>query len=252
METKSTHDEIPMALSELKSIIKHSKMLMVKMENFKNEEGDIPAWIQAKITKAEDYLSAACKFFDGEIEETEEEHAYIDQPEVQYIEVHSALSDQDRLEIIEKLAEIEHEAWMSWAKSVESEISEERKNKFSEKMVPFDQLDESSKEVSRSWAEEMVDAIEPLLDKSGGKVKQMVTKVDIDENQYPALSGIFTKKLDKDFLLEEAEYELRTPKEELKEMWDADKPHFRGQYKHVYKEGEDECAYCMRPKDWKN
>jgi len=99
------------------------------------------------------------------------------------ISISSALDKALKEKLIEAIAAIEHDAWRSWAASVAEEISAERKAKFQEGMVPYDQLDESTKDIARKWATDMVDAIEPILSETGGKVKEMITKVEVDSKQ---------------------------------------------------------------------
>lgn len=91
-------------------------------------------------------------------------------------------------ELTESLAEVFHEAWMHWAGAVKSEVSAERGSLWDECMVPYDQLDESTKDLDRKWAKDAMEAIEPSLKESGGPVKEMVTKVQIDASKYPQLS----------------------------------------------------------------
>ena len=55
-------------------------------------------------------------------------------------------------ELIEKLAELEHEQWLSWARAVWDEVSVERREKWSPNMVPYAELSEKAKEQDREWA----------------------------------------------------------------------------------------------------
>jgi hypothetical protein len=55
-------------------------------------------------------------------------------------------------ELIEKLAELEHEQWLSWARAVWDEVSAERREKWSPSMVPYADLSEKAKEQDREWA----------------------------------------------------------------------------------------------------
>lgn len=57
--------------------------------------------------------------------------------------------------LIERLAEIEHRQWMQWAKTLmekEPGISQERKDRWNNLMVPYEQLPEEWKEFDREWA----------------------------------------------------------------------------------------------------
>lgn len=68
---------------------------------------------------------------------------------------------------IEKLAELEHEQWMSWAKTlIETEnISESRKQRWKKYMVPYDTLPEDVKEQDRKWAYEVLKLMQMEVEK---------------------------------------------------------------------------------------
>lgn len=51
--------------------------------------------------------------------------------------------------------------------------------------------------------------------------------------------------------LKDASEELGKTEEEVLKLWNDDKPHFGGGRPHRYDGGDDECSYCLRPKDWK-
>jgi hypothetical protein len=97
-------------------------------------------------------------------------------------------------QIKESLAEVFHEAWVHWAKAVKAEVSAERSARWEQSFVPYDQLEETTKDLDRKWADEALEAIEPVLEnlvKKSGAVKEMVTKVQVDSNRYPGLASIF-------------------------------------------------------------
>lgn len=60
--------------------------------------------------------------------------------------------------LIERLAELEHEQWMAWAKRImETEpISEERRQRWQKYMVPYAELSEEVKEQDREWARKVL------------------------------------------------------------------------------------------------
>lgn len=64
----------------------------------------------------------------------------------------------DKQDLIEKLAELEHEQWMEWAKNISSKenISEERLKRWKTLYVPYDDLSEEMKEEDRKWARKVV------------------------------------------------------------------------------------------------
>ena len=55
-------------------------------------------------------------------------------------------------ELIETLAELEHEQWLSWARAVWDEVSVERREKWSPNMVSYAELSEGAKDQDREWA----------------------------------------------------------------------------------------------------
>lgn len=63
--------------------------------------------------------------------------------------------------LLEKLAAIEHEQWIAWAKSIgETEnISPERAERWATYFVPYEQLSEDVKEHDRVWARKVLEAI---------------------------------------------------------------------------------------------
>ena len=73
------------------------------------------------------------------------------------------LGEQDTLkkrkaELIERLAELEHEQWINWSKNiVESEsISEKRKRRWQKLWCPYNELSEEMKNLDREWARKVV------------------------------------------------------------------------------------------------
>lgn len=64
-------------------------------------------------------------------------------------------------ELIDKLAALEHEQWMSWAKSIlkSEDISKERAERWKELFVPYDELTEEMKEEDRKWAQKVLDIL---------------------------------------------------------------------------------------------
>lgn len=64
-------------------------------------------------------------------------------------------------DLLERLAELEHEQWMAWAKRImETEpISEERRQRWQRYMVPYAELPEEVKEQDREWARKVLEVI---------------------------------------------------------------------------------------------
>jgi len=64
-------------------------------------------------------------------------------------------------ELLEKLAELEHEQWMKWASVIMryEKLTQDRVNRWNSLMVPYSQLTESSKEHDREWARKIIPII---------------------------------------------------------------------------------------------
>lgn len=64
-------------------------------------------------------------------------------------------------ELIEKLAELEHQQWMSWADSIlkTEKISSGRINRWEKLFVDYRYLTEESKEQDREWARKVLKII---------------------------------------------------------------------------------------------
>lgn len=70
--------------------------------------------------------------------------------------------NEDATGLIEQLAEIEHDQWMSWAKNLmENEtLSEDRIKRWTDEcMMSYDELSEEMKEFDREWARKVVECI---------------------------------------------------------------------------------------------
>lgn len=57
-----------------------------------------------------------------------------------------------RKKLLEELASLEHEQWMSWAKDVEREVSKERRKRWHQFYVPYSQLPDEVKGPDLIWA----------------------------------------------------------------------------------------------------
>lgn len=65
-------------------------------------------------------------------------------------------------ELIERLAELEHEQWMEWSQAVADEVSPERRVRWEKYWVPYDHLSEEVKERDREWARKVVRIVDGL------------------------------------------------------------------------------------------
>jgi hypothetical protein len=61
---------------------------------------------------------------------------------------------------VERVAEVEHDQWMAWSKSVAAEVSEERRVRWEKLWVPYKDLPEAEKEKDRAWARKAIKAAE--------------------------------------------------------------------------------------------
>jgi len=72
------------------------------------------------------------------------------------------MGDARKAALIEKLACLEHEQWMAWAKTLmETEnLSKTRRKRWEQFMVPYEQLPEDVKEYDRVWAMRIIELLE--------------------------------------------------------------------------------------------
>jgi hypothetical protein len=63
--------------------------------------------------------------------------------------------------LLEKLAALEHAQWIAWATTIldQENISEERASRWAKYFVPYEELDEATKEFDREWARKAIDII---------------------------------------------------------------------------------------------
>jgi len=61
--------------------------------------------------------------------------------------------------VLERLAELEHEQWMAWSQSVAGEVSAERRQRWQACWVPYQDLPEEVKELDRLWARKVLEAL---------------------------------------------------------------------------------------------
>ena len=61
--------------------------------------------------------------------------------------------------IIERLARVEHEQWMTWSRSVAAEVGPERRLVWQKNWVPYDALSEKEKDLDREWARRALAAL---------------------------------------------------------------------------------------------
>jgi hypothetical protein len=62
-------------------------------------------------------------------------------------------------DLLERLAEVEHEQWVAWSKSVADEVAAERRRRWEACWVPYAQLPDDVKELDRVWARKVLAAL---------------------------------------------------------------------------------------------
>ena len=65
--------------------------------------------------------------------------------------VWARVSNSDRA-AVERVAEVEHEQWATWSKSVAHEVSPERRARWEKYWIPYKDLPDDVKEQDRVWA----------------------------------------------------------------------------------------------------
>ncbi len=84
-------------------------------------------------------------------------------PKYPLAEIQEGLEDKSDEDLIEKLAALEHEQWICWAKDIlkTEDISKERAERWKELFAtPYDELDEEMKELDREWARKALAIVE--------------------------------------------------------------------------------------------
>ena len=71
-------------------------------------------------------------------------------------------------ELLEELAELEHEQWMKWAANVVGEVCVTRFMRWDHFMVPYSELDEETKDQDREWAKRVLVIVDKYI-KRGDK-----------------------------------------------------------------------------------
>ena len=90
-------------------------------------------------------------------------------------------------QLIEWLADMEHQQWMFWSKDIASKenISENRLKKWNKLWKPYKKLDFEAKEQDRAWAEKIIDEMPfkcPMY-QCGGIMKSVERKYPKGKNE---------------------------------------------------------------------
>lgn len=72
------------------------------------------------------------------------------------------MSENVKKNILEELSELEHIQWEEWSKDISKKenISKDRKDRWKEYWIDYDQLDDEVKEEDRKWARKVIKIIE--------------------------------------------------------------------------------------------
>jgi glutathione S-transferase len=62
-------------------------------------------------------------------------------------------------ELLERLAELEHEQWVAWARAVAGEVAPERRARREPFYGPYAKLSEEAKEQDRVWARRVLEML---------------------------------------------------------------------------------------------
>lgn len=63
-------------------------------------------------------------------------------------------------DLLEKVAALEHEQWMHWARDVlknEPQLSDSRMRRWRSLLYPYEELPEEAKELDREWARQVLE-----------------------------------------------------------------------------------------------
>ena len=90
---------------------------------------------------------------EGVFEYYPDQRLYVNKQKVIPLYTHPAKTLTDE-EIIESLAELEHEQWMTWADTImqTEKISDNRFARWASCMIPYADLSEEMKEFDKEWA----------------------------------------------------------------------------------------------------
>jgi hypothetical protein len=66
-----------------------------------------------------------------------------------------------REDLLERLAELEHEQWVAWSQAVAGEVAPERRRRWEAYWVPYAELPEEVKEQDRAWARKVLELLGP-------------------------------------------------------------------------------------------
>lgn len=71
-------------------------------------------------------------------------------------------SKKDKKDQLEKLANLEHEQWIDWSKEISSteNISEDRRKRWQQYWIPYEELPDNIKEDDRKYARKVMKIIE--------------------------------------------------------------------------------------------
>jgi hypothetical protein len=105
--------------------------------------------------------------------------------------------------LLEDLAELEHEQWMAWSRAVADKVSPEQRKKWAKNWKPYSQLSDEEKELDRVWARKTLKRAKRDLAKGFGADK----KKPAPSNK-PSLDGPGQAVLDSHALIQRPDQQM--------------------------------------------
>ena len=150
-------------------------------------------------------------------------------------------------EIVEKLADLEHEQWMHWSKSITEQLLKDdmgynirsrmlkKHQSWLENWKPYDELSEEVKELDREWAYRVWSILEEALSSERERFRGMIEgRIDELEDRLKDMERI-KKKANKEGRLSTNNLDkLLNKNKELSQSWRFEVAHMR---EHGIKEG---------------
>lgn len=69
-------------------------------------------------------------------------------------------NQEEGKDVGESLAELDHEQWLSWAGAVLEEVPPERQQRWKKYFVPYEELDDSVKDLDRKWGNKILSTVQ--------------------------------------------------------------------------------------------
>jgi hypothetical protein len=103
------------------------------------------------------------------------------------------MNEKERFRLREELAALEHEQWAAWAKTLMAteQISDERRQRWTSYLVPYEALPEEIRDHDRVWADRVLAIVDRYLDEEKTMIRNWDTIIStIEEFDFPEASGL--------------------------------------------------------------